>query len=163
VDAPSPGSPVVIRRATAADARELARLRWVFRAELVEPTESEAEFVARAGSWMADRLGTDPRWLCWVAEQGTAIVGTLWLHQIEKLPNPVDEPEDHAYITSVYVLPEHRGGLGGRLMETALAWCHEADVDAVLLWPSGRSRSLYERYGFGVRDDLFALRPIGRR
>jgi GNAT superfamily N-acetyltransferase len=58
------------------------------------------------------------------------------------------------------VTPARRGGIGGRLLETALAWCRAAGVDAVLLWPCARSRSLYERYGFGVRDDLLALRPV---
>jgi GNAT superfamily N-acetyltransferase len=162
MDAPRPAPSATIRRATADDAAALARMRWIFRTELVAATESEIAFLSRATAWMAERLAGDPRWLCWVAVEDGALVGTLWLHRVEKLPNPAEEPEAHAYITSVYVLPEKRGGLGGRLMETALAWCREADVDAVLLWPSARSRSLYERYGFTVRDDVLELRSPDR-
>jgi GNAT superfamily N-acetyltransferase len=161
MDAPRPAPSATIRRATTDDAAALARLRWVFRTELVAATESEDAFLGRATAWMIERLGGDPRWLCWVAEEGGILVGTIWLHRIEKLPNPAEEPEEHAYITSVYVRPERRGGLGGRLMETALAWCRAAKVDAVLLWPSARSRSLYERFGFAVRDDLLELRSLG--
>lgn len=28
-------------------------------------------------------------------------------------------------------------------------------VDAVILWPTPASRTLYDRHGFAVRDDLF--------
>ncbi|HVR99598.1 MAG TPA: GNAT family N-acetyltransferase, partial [Thermoanaerobaculia bacterium] len=67
----------------------------------------------------------------------------------------------HAYITNVYVLPELRNtGMGALLLEAALAWCRQSRTDAVLLWPSERSRSFYARYGFTERSDLFALRPV---
>jgi hypothetical protein len=36
--------------------------------------------------------------------------------------------------------------------------CLAEGLDAVILWPSARSRSLYERHGFAVRDDLFERR-----
>jgi len=140
----------------------LARLRYDFRSENGSPAEEEEVFLTRCEVWMSERLAGDPHWRCWVAEDGGEVVGNLWLHRIEKLPNPVAEPEQHAYITNVYVLPERRdGGVGALLLEAALAWCRHEDVDAVLLWPSERSRSFYGRYGFGVRDDLFALRPAG--
>lgn len=112
--------------------------------------------------WIVDRIERDSRWHCWVAEEDGGIVGNLWLYSIEKLPNPVAEPEQHAYVTNVYVVPERRNArVGALLLEAALEWCRRANVDAVLLWPSERSRSFYGRYGFGVRGDLFALRPAG--
>lgn len=149
-----------VRLATARDAPALARLRYDFRSEHRPPVEDEDAFLARCEVWMSDRLHSDPRWLCWVAEEGGEIVGNLWLQRIEKLPNPVAEPEQHAYITNVYVVPERRNArIGALLLEAALEWCRRESVDAVLLWPSDRSRSFYGRYGFDVRDDLFALRP----
>lgn len=150
------------RRARSADAPVLAQLRYAFRCELGAPVEAEPVFVARCTGWMLERLGDkDGRWLCWVAEEAGTIVGNLWLQRLEKLPNPVAEPEEHAYVTNVYVVPERRDArIGALLLEAALAWCRRSDVDAVLLWPSTRSRSFYARYGFGVRDDLFALRPV---
>ncbi|HEV2853342.1 MAG TPA: GNAT family N-acetyltransferase [Thermoanaerobaculia bacterium] len=152
-----------IRTATGADAPVLARLRYRFRIEHGEPIETEEAFAGRCASWMAGRLGTSPQWRCWVAEQPSGIVGNLWLQLMEKLPNPVSEPEHHAYITNVYVLPDCRNaGIGALLLEAALEWCRNSAIDAVFLWPSERSRSFYMRYGFSVRDDLFALRPVSK-
>lgn len=151
-----------IRKATPDDAAVLARLRYDFRSEQRPPAEEEEAFLARCEVWMAERLEGDARWQCWVAEADGGIAGNLWLYSIEKLPNPVAEPEQHAYVTNVYVVPEWRdAGIGALLIEAALEWCRREDVDAVLLWPSKRSRSFYGRYGFGVRDDLFAMRSAG--
>ena len=150
-----------IRIATPEDALVLADLRFHFRVELGEPAEPEAEFRERCARWMADRLAGNPSWRCWVAEGSEDILGNLWLQLIEKVPNPVSEPEHHAYITNVYVLPSARNaGAGALLLEAALAWCKQSEIDAVLLWPSERSRSFYARYGFTERGDLFALRPL---
>jgi GNAT superfamily N-acetyltransferase len=108
---------------------------------------------------MAARLAPDSRWRCWVAEEADQLVGTLWLQLIEKIPNPGAEPETHAYISNVYVQPSRRGaGLGSRLLDTCLRVCTGEAVDAVILWPSPRSRRLYERHGFAARDDLFERR-----
>ena len=153
---------VVVREAVLTDAPALAHMRFVFRSEQRAPAEDQHAFLARCERWMIDRLRGDPLWKCWVAEEGGEIVGNLWLYRIEKLPNPVAEPEQHAYVTNVYVVPGRRdGGVGARLLEAALGWCRRENVDAVLLWPSERSRPFYGRYGFGVRNDLFALRPAG--
>ena len=144
-----------IRLATGADAPALARLRFEFRAALNEAVETEDVFLARAIPWMAERLGDATSWRCWVAEDGGTIVGHLWLQLIEKIPNPAAELEWHGYITNVFVHPEARGsGLGAALMETALAFCRERGVDSVILWPTARSRTLYARHGFAVRDDI---------
>ena len=41
------------------------------------------------------------------------------------------------------------------LIDACLSWCGEnEDVDAVILWPTPRSRRLYERHGFAVREDI---------
>jgi GNAT superfamily N-acetyltransferase len=143
-------------------------MRYAFRAELGATTEAEDAFVARCAAWMEERLAPGGAWRCWVAEAGGEIVGHAWMSFVEKIPNPVDEPELHAYVTNCYVRPEARGkGIGGRLLAAALDACREAGVDAVFLWPSAGSRSLYLRHGFAVRDDLLELHlsenPVGER
>jgi GNAT superfamily N-acetyltransferase len=153
--------PASIRLATPQDAPILADLRFRFRGELGELAEPEAAFRERCARWMADRLAGNPSWRCWVAEGAEGILGNLWLQVLEKVPNPVAEPELHGYITNVYVLPEFRSaGLGAILLEAALAWCRQSRIDALFLWPSPQSRSFYARYGFTERGDLFALRPV---
>ena len=147
-----------IRRAGPDDAPVLARLRFAFRAELGDAIEPEDAFVARCAPWMAERLAGGP-WRCWVAEEDGGIVGHAWVQLLEKVPNPVDEREHHAYVTNCYVRPDRRGGgIGGRLLSAALGWCEASGVDAVILWPSERSRPLYLRHGFAVRNDLLELR-----
>jgi len=143
-----------VRRASPPDAAALARLRFDFRAELGEPTEPSAAFLLRCESWMAKRLDPSGPWHAWVVESPGPI-GSLWLQLIEKLPNPVEELERHAYITSVYVAPPARGaGAGQMLLNAALDFCRQAAVDSVILWPSERSRTLYARNGFTPPADI---------
>ena len=155
-----------VRAATAADASELARLRFAFRSRHHAAVEAEKDFVARCEPWMRDRLTRYTGWRAWVAVQRDtgkeALVGTLWLQLVEKLPNPGTEAELHAYITSVYIQPELRNsGVGSRFIQAALAACRDLDVDTVFLWPSARSRPLYARHGFATSDDILSqrLRP----
>lgn len=148
-----------IRAAGAADSTVLARLRYEFRAAFAPPAEAEGAFVERCRRWMAERLEPGGGWRCWIAERGGEAVGHVWLQVIEKVPNPVEEPEAHAYITNMYVRERERGrGIGTELLTRALGWCRErGDIHAVILWPTERSRPLYERHGFGARENLMEL------
>ena len=147
-----------LRSAVPDDAPALARLRFAFRADLEPPTEAEEDFLARCTPWMARRLAAGGPWRCWIAG-GAEPVGTVWLQLLEKLPNPVAEPEWHGYVSSLFVRPDARGaGLGTRLLGAALAECDRRGCDAVVLWPTPRSRSLYLRHGFALRDDLLERR-----
>lgn len=141
---------VVVRPAAAGDVRELARLRYEFRAPRSSPLESEAAFISRCAAWMRPRLDSGDAWRAWVAETSAgAIVGTAWVGLIEKLPNPGAEPEEHAYLTNVYVRADARGsGIGSALLDVAVAWCGERGVHAAILWPTARSMPLYRRHGF---------------
>jgi ribosomal protein S18 acetylase RimI-like enzyme len=140
-----------LRRATTSEAGALARLRYELRAELGVAQEPEATFLDRCARWMADRLQRQD-WTCWVADAEGAVRGTLWIQFLEKLPNPVGEPEHHAYITSFYIQAAYRGGgVGSALLTAALEDCTARSVDSVFLWPTARSRSLYQRHGFSDR------------
>ena len=146
-----------IRPANSADSSALAQLRYKLRSRAIGEMEPESEFLNRCGNWMADRL-TQPMWRSWVAEQGGEIVGALWLQLIEKIPNPTSESELHAYITNVFVNESARGkGVGSQLLTEAIEFCKQRSVHAVILWPSEKSRTLYQRHGFDVRSDLMEL------
>lgn len=137
-------------------------MRYGFRAEFDAPVESEAVFRERCARWMIAQLGPAGRWRCWVAVLGTTLVGSVWLQLIEKLPNPVGHPGFHGYVSSVYVVPELRNaGIGSALLEACLAEADGLGLDALFLWPTDRSRPLYERYGFTVPDDLLERRSRG--
>jgi GNAT superfamily N-acetyltransferase len=149
-----------IRLATSGDWNALAEMRYRFRTELGSPTEPKSRFVRRCTSWMQKRFcsGSYP-WRCWVVDDGKQLLGHVCVQLFEKMPNPVNEPEFHAYLTNFYVMPEIRGrGLGRKLLKTALSWCRARGVDAVVLWASPASKSLYRRCGFVTSSDLLELR-----
>lgn len=149
-----------IRRATPGDAPLLADLRLELRTALAPEVEPEAGFRERCSAWMADRLAQSDPWYCWLAEAGDGVLlGTLWVQILEKLPNPVHEPERHAYVTGLYVRPAARNlGLGSALLKAALALCSERGTDTVFLWPTPRSRPLYARHGFTERAGVLERR-----
>lgn len=177
----TPAPEVEIRPAEPGDAGALARLRHSFRVAIDPAAEEEDAFVRRCAPWMKERLA-DPStgWRAWVAERpapwsGSAgevdprrLVGHVWVRRLEKIPNPVGEVEEHAYLTNMYVEPEQRGaGVGSRLLSAALDWCRGQRVGSVVLWPTERSRTLYARAGFRQTGDVLelALNPAhcGRR
>jgi GNAT superfamily N-acetyltransferase len=154
---------VTIRLATPDDAAMLAKLRFDLRASLHELREDEAAFVERCASWMRERLRPerverDDRWRCWIAERDGAMVGSVWVQLIEKIPNPIAALESYVYLTNFYVRPEHRGhGIGSHLLEAAVSWSRSNNAELVLLWPTERSKTLYERHGFLPADDFMEL------
>jgi GNAT superfamily N-acetyltransferase len=152
---------IEIRQASAADASALAALRWEFRAGREPAVESENAFLARCAVWMRDELASG-RWRAWVATRDGDIVGQVWVNIIPKLPNPVGESERHLYLSNLFVAPNERGGVGTRLLERALDYARAEHMDRVLLWPSARSVSLYERYGFSRHADVMELNCSGR-
>jgi len=98
------------------------------------------------------------QWRCWVLDDGKRMLGHVCVQLFEKIPNPVNEPELHAYVTNFYVIPEMRNqGLGKRLLNKALSWCRARRIDAVILWPSPASQALYRRCGFVAPSDIFEL------
>ena len=155
---PAESTNVNVRLASPADAATLAKLRFDLRASMHEIHEQEAEFVDRCTRWMQERLRADGRWRCWIAESENVQIGNIWVQLIEKIPNPIAEPEHYVYLTNFYVRPEHRSkGVGSRLLAEALAWSRSKNAERVLLWPTERSKPLYERHGFLPADDFMEL------
>jgi len=156
-------APAPIRIGTSGDAPALAALRYEFRAAIATPREPRAAFVLRCAEWMERALrDATSGWRCWLALDVEEPVGNVWLYSLPKIPNPVAEPEVHAYVTNLYVRPAFRGqGTGGRLLGEALAWCRSPPFDSVILWPTPESRSLYQRHGFERADDLMELSLSG--
>src|SRR6266481_6921438 len=125
---------VQVRLATTGDWNAPAEMRYRFRTEPGSATESRSRFVRRCTSWMMKSLGADcGAWRCWIVEDGNHLLGHVCVQLFEKMPNPVNEPEVHAYLTNFYVVPELRShGLGGKLLNKALSWCRAQGVDAVI-------------------------------
>ena len=156
---------VQIRLAKSTDWPALAAMRYRFRAELGSTVESKSRFVRRCTSWMEERFdSSSSAWRCWVVDDGRQLLGHVCVELFEKIPNPVNEPELHAYLTNLYVVPQERSrGLGRRLLNKALSWYRAQEVDAIILWASPGSRSLYRRCGLGQPADIFELRTAAHR
>lgn len=151
-----------LRRAGRSDARVMAMMRYAFRTELAAPAESEQQFVERATAWLADRLALGS-WTGWLALEREEPVGLVLMHLVEKVPNPVVEPESLGYVSSLYVRPRCRDrGIGDVLLRTAVDFCRDHGVDTVVLWPSPLSVSLYQRHGFRRQGDVMELRWAAR-
>ena len=147
-----------VRRAGRSDARVMAMMRYAFRTELAAPAESEQRFVERATAWLADRLDLGS-WTGWLALEQEEPVGLVLAHLVEKVPNPVVEPESLGYVSSLYVRPGCRDrGIGDALLRTAVDFCRDHGVNTVVLWPSPRSVPLYARHGFRRQGDVMELR-----
>jgi len=145
-----------IRLATEADVAILSQMRFALRTK-PENVETEKAFLERCTEWMRNHLENDS-WRCWIVEEDDSIMGALWLQLVEKIPNPTSESEFFAYITNVFVKEWARGkGLGSKLLSEAFAFCEQQKVETVILWPTEKSRPLYERHGFAVRSDVFEL------
>ena len=118
---------------------------------------------------MRHELEAAERWRCWVATRDRSvpappqseIIGQVWLQILPKVPNPVGERDRHAYLSNLYVAPEARGGVGSRLLDAALGWADRHGVDCVVLWPTPKSTTLYERHGFARPGDVME-RKSGR-
>ena len=151
-----------IRPADDVDLPALAALRWEFRTDGAEPVEERAAFEARFRERMAAALA-EGSWRAWVAQLAPGeVVGHIYGARIAKLPNPVEEPETHLYLSNLYVRPDHRGrGIAAALLDAALADLDEpgAEIDATILWARPGTSGLYERYGFSASPELMERRP----
>lgn len=150
---------IEIRLATESDAETLARLRYELRSTFHEVIENEQAFLARCAAWMSERLRQGSYWQCWIAERQSIAVGAVWAQLVEKIPNPVAEPEHYVYLTNFYVREEHRGqSLGSRMLSAVLDWAKSKNAQMVILWPTERSKPFYLRHGFSFADDSMQLR-----
>ncbi|HGJ5884485.1 GNAT family N-acetyltransferase [Arsenophonus sp.] len=66
-----------------------------------------------------------------------------------KIPNPNDMNGHWGYLTNVYTLPKYRNkGVGTALLSVAYRWAKHEELELLVVWPSDKSYSFYERTGF---------------
>ncbi|GAA0465754.1 GNAT family N-acetyltransferase [Streptomyces olivaceiscleroticus] len=151
-----------VRRAETTDAPALARLRWEFKEEDHEGREAGSSAptrsMARAEQWIRERLDGG-RWLAWVAEVGADVRGHVFLHLVERVPEPYEDNTPVGYVTNFYVQPGHRNhGCGTALLEALRQHCRERGTDVLIVWPSERSVPVYRRAGFRPSTELLEAR-----
>ena len=154
---------ISVRIAGPEDWMQLARLRWEFRLEHGTPASMTFERFSDEFRAFAEEALAGP-WRVWVAVDGEALVGCVWLQLVEKVPHPNRGRWERplGYVTNMYVAPWQRNaGLGRRLLDEALGFATEQGVDGVVVWPSERSISFYERAGFGAAGAPLWLTAAG--
>jgi GNAT superfamily N-acetyltransferase len=153
-----PGSEIVIRTASLADADELARLRWNFSPDEVEAClQSYPDFLTGFRRFWRRAVEGD-RWSVWVAAQGERLVGNVWVERVDKVPRPGRPAAGYGYVTNVYVEPALRNqGIGSALLRQAVRWAREQGFEFLIVWPSEESRRYYERLGFAPSGEALEL------
>lgn len=153
------GAAVAIRRATAADAEEVIRLRLAFLREYGEaegrPFPVALESATR--EYVQRMLSTgDLRF--WFAEADRAVAGCCALILFDRPPSYGNPAGLTAYLLNVYTVPAYRRrGIASRLIEEALRHAKSIGAGRVSLHTSSAGRAVYERLGFKGRDNEMDL------
>ena len=141
------------RRATAADAAELVRLRREMYASY-GPVAADGEWEARAREHFTERL-PDGRLVAVVLDAdpaagpgGTLLAcGVAWVEQ--HLPGPAGPSGLRAHVASISVDPAARGtGLGRAVVAALMDWVTESGLRRVDLTATSMGLGLYEGFGF---------------
>lgn len=146
---------VVVRQGTAADAAELAGLRWRWRIEeRNEGSEVDRQsFVDHFADWAA----THPDHLPFVADADGALVGMAWLFLTDRVPSPRQLARRAGDIQSVYIVPELRGqGVGALLLEALLRYATEAGLGNLTVHSATTAIGFYEKLGFRHNEQWMA-------
>jgi len=139
-----------IRRAVAADADILARLRVALQREVgVVNDDLPAEQLVNAyRTYFAARIPTS-EFVAWVADADGQIVATSGLVLGHRPPSPNNLTGVDAYVMNMFTEPDWRGrGVGRALLDELVGHVAGTHVGRVWLHASEPGRSLYEKAGF---------------
>lgn len=141
---------MIYRLATPADFDQLARLRWDFRAEYTAdpPPIPWEKFLASMRDFLQEAFAGGS-WTVWVAEADGQVVAQAYIQHIRKVPRPAALKRYFGYVTNVYTRPTFRNqGVGAELMRHVQDWAKQEQLEMLVLWPSKKAVSFYERAGF---------------
>jgi GNAT superfamily N-acetyltransferase len=147
-----------VRKATAADAMALARLRWRWPVEERGYAGTDhAVFVELFSAWVIEHLSTH---LPFLAEVDDQVVGMAWLMVADRVPGPARRYRRTGDVQSVYVVPELRdGGVGAALLDAVLAEARRLELEHVTVHSSRRAVPFYRRVGFQEGQRWLEWRP----
>ena len=131
-------------------------LRWRWRtAERGERGLSPAGFEATFAEWWGRRQDSHT---AYVAELDGEAVGMAWIAVFDRIPQPRDVVRLAGNVQSVYVLDDLRNrGIGRALVEAVIEEARVQTVGYLIVHPSQRAYSLYERLGFSRTDALLYM------
>jgi GNAT superfamily N-acetyltransferase len=153
-----PAQPVV-RRAVAADAAELTRLRGLMLADMGLLTEgSDPRWRDRAAEWFGRRLGDTGNFAAFVIDDPEhGVVSCAVGFCDDHAPSPGNLSGQFGYVLNMSTDPHcRRRGYARACLEVLLAWFRaETEVAAVGLMASDDGDALYRRLGFTEPGNSF--------
>ncbi len=141
------------------DFEQLANLRWDFRMESGEEKAamSREEFVKECVDFFEAKANGDYHFY-WVAEKNGEIISQVFVHKVDMIPRPCKIDDRFGYITNDYTKPEYRNqGIGSKLLGEVIKWARNEDLELLIVYPSERAISFYERAGFRAENDVMEL------
>jgi GNAT superfamily N-acetyltransferase len=149
-------SDAVIRRADDSDLSAISRLRSEWTQEQ-EGELADPAFEERLAAWFAQE---SERRIVWLAEVDGRPVGMMNLAVFERMPRPGRPPSRWGYLGNAFVLSAYRDrGIGAQLIDTVLDYADGNGFVRLVLSPTCRSVSFYERAGFGPASTLMLRTP----
>jgi GNAT superfamily N-acetyltransferase len=135
---------MIVRPGRPADAPALAALR-------------DITDVPPFAAWMAAHAESH---LPFVAEQDGQVVGSAWLHLVERVPSAESAARLSGDVQSVMVVASHRNhGVGAALMRAILAEAGARGLQLVTVHSGRRAVDFYARNGFAHHRQLLLWEP----
>jgi GNAT superfamily N-acetyltransferase len=135
----------------------LADFRWRLQTE-DKPSDDATLTAFVAGYQAKDQARATPT-SHWVVEDEKGPVGALSVLLVDRIPTPHPSAADRwGCLTNAYVAPAHRNhGAGAILLQAVKDWAAAQALELLIVWPSERSYSFYERAGFSSGRDPLVL------
>lgn len=105
--------------------------------------------------WLREHMnaGDYRAWLVTAPDASIVAGAGLWL--MDWPPHMIGKGGRRGNILNVYTVEDfRRRGLARKLMEAALRWCGENQVDTIILHASPSGRDLYESLGFTPTNEM---------
>lgn len=145
-----------IQRASTADLETLvAHRRAMFHDMGYNDDAALSDMSAKFRVWVLQHMNSGD-YLAWLvhAPDGSIAAGAgLWL--MDWPPHMVGMAPRRGNILNVYTHQNfRRRGLSHELMDAALSWCRENQIDTIILHASNAGRNLYESLGFIPTNEM---------
>lgn len=146
------------------DFEEIAALRWALCMEdaVSDTSLSRRDFIQTCVQTLSDWSRHEDTYH-WIMRDADAIIAVMTVIAVTQLPSPERPHGQWGYLTNCYVKPEHRNsGHGSVLLKHVKDWCAEKEFEIVIVWPSDRAFSFYERSEFRSQPDPLCFSPVSQ-
>ena len=164
---PAPVARIQVRQATTRDVHAVLELRLALLREHPDHPvygRLRKDVSTRAMSLFMSQLRAEGEAIFLADVGGVASVGIL--RCVESVGSPLLDPARYAYVSSVYVKPEHRRrGVLRALLRTADRWALDRDLDQMRLHNvigSESAEGAWQALGFDVVEQV-RIRNLGER